>query len=96
MPHFLIAGTTGAGKIASLLFRFPPNELRLVLIDPKGVDLAVYNRLPHLVMPVVTAAEKDSSFTSMVARGNRMALPDICQCRRTKFDRLQCANKIKI
>jgi S-DNA-T family DNA segregation ATPase FtsK/SpoIIIE len=65
MPHCLIAGTTGSGKsacidviIASLLFRFSPDELRFVMIDSKGVDLAVYNGLPRLAMPVVTDSKK--------------------------------------
>jgi DNA segregation ATPase FtsK/SpoIIIE, S-DNA-T family len=65
MPHLLIAGSTGSGKsvcisaiIASLLYRFSPDELRMVMIDPKVVELAQYNTLPHLVVPVVTDAKK--------------------------------------
>ena len=65
MPHLLIAGATGSGKtvcvsaiLASLLFRFTPQELRLVLIDPKVVEMQHYNVLPHLVVPVVTEAKK--------------------------------------
>ena len=65
MPHLLIAGSTGSGKsvcinaiIASLLFRFSPDELRLVMIDPKVVELQQYNVLPHLVVPVVTDPKK--------------------------------------
>jgi DNA segregation ATPase FtsK/SpoIIIE, S-DNA-T family len=65
MPHCLVAGTTGSGKsvcvnsiIASMLFRFPPEDLRLVMIDPKVVEMQIYNTLPHLVMPVVTDPKK--------------------------------------
>ncbi|MFM1941561.1 MAG: hypothetical protein RI897_543 [Verrucomicrobiota bacterium] len=65
MPHMLIAGSTGSGKsvcinsvIASLLFRFPPDQLRFVMIDPKVVELQQYNSLPHLVVPVVTDPKK--------------------------------------
>tara|TARA_B100001971_G_scaffold199583_1_gene210292 strand:+ start:2161 stop:5322 length:3162 start_codon:yes stop_codon:yes gene_type:complete len=65
MPHLLIAGATGSGKsvcmngiIASLLYKFSPDELRLVMIDPKVVELQMYNNLPHLVVPVVTDPKK--------------------------------------
>jgi DNA segregation ATPase FtsK/SpoIIIE-like protein len=65
MPHLLIAGATGAGKsvcmngiVASLLYKFSPDELRLVMIDPKVVELQMYNTLPHLAMPVVTDPKK--------------------------------------
>ncbi len=65
MPHLLIAGSTGSGKsvcinaiIASLLFRYSPEELRFVMIDPKVVELQQYNKLPHLVVPVVTDPAK--------------------------------------
>lgn len=65
MPHCLIAGTTGSGKsvmlnaiIASLLFRNSPDELKLILIDPKRVELSGYNGVPHLLAPVITEPEK--------------------------------------
>lgn len=65
MPHCLVAGTTGSGKsvcinaiIASLLFRFTPEELRFIMIDPKVVEMQLYNTLPHLVTPVVTEPKK--------------------------------------
>ncbi len=65
MPHLLIAGSTGSGKsvcinaiVASLLYKFPPDQLRFVMIDPKVVELQQYNTLPHLVVPVVTDPKK--------------------------------------
>jgi S-DNA-T family DNA segregation ATPase FtsK/SpoIIIE len=65
MPHLLVAGTTGSGKsvcinalIASMLFRFTPDQLRFIMIDPKVVEMQVYNTLPHLVIPVVTDPKK--------------------------------------
>jgi S-DNA-T family DNA segregation ATPase FtsK/SpoIIIE len=65
MPHMLIAGATGSGKtvcvnaiLASLLYRFTAEDLRLVLIDPKMVEMQHYNALPHLIVPVVTESKK--------------------------------------
>lgn len=65
MPHILIAGTTGAGKsvcvnsiIMSILFRSTPEEVRLVMIDPKAVEFMIYNGIGHLLLPVVTDPKK--------------------------------------
>jgi S-DNA-T family DNA segregation ATPase FtsK/SpoIIIE len=65
MPHLLIGGTTGSGKsvcinciLMSFLYRFSPDDLRLILIDPKQVEMQVYNSIPHLVVPVVTDPKK--------------------------------------
>jgi len=65
MPHLLVAGATGSGKsvcinsiIASLLYRFTPDELRFIMIDPKVVEMQLYNDLPHMVVPVVTDSKK--------------------------------------
>lgn len=70
MPHLLVAGATGAGKsvclnsiLTSLLFRASPEEMQLLLIDPKRIELAVYSELPHLVHPVVT--EMDLAKTAL-------------------------------
>ncbi len=65
MPHLLIAGTTGSGKsvglnamILSLLYRMTPDELRLIMIDPKMLELSIYDDIPHLLSPVVTEPSK--------------------------------------
>lgn len=65
MPHGLVAGTTGSGKsvcinaiIASILYKFTPQQLRFIMIDPKVVEMQMYNSLPHLVVPVVTDPKK--------------------------------------
>ncbi|MDA0578756.1 MAG: DNA translocase FtsK, partial [Verrucomicrobia bacterium] len=77
MPHLLIAGATGSGKtvcmnsiLAGLLMSRTPEQMRLLLIDPKIVEFSVYNRLPHLVVPVITEAKK-------VAIGLRWAINEM-------------------
>ncbi len=65
MPHLLIAGTTGSGKsvmtntlISSLLYRNSPSDLKLIIIDPKQVEMALYDGIPHLLTPIITSTEK--------------------------------------
>ena len=65
MPHLLIAGTTGSGKsvmtntlISSLLWRNSPSDLKLIIVDPKQVEMAMYDDIPHLLTPIITSTEK--------------------------------------
>lgn len=65
MPHLLVAGSTGSGKsvcintlICSILYKFKPEDIKMIMIDPKMVELSVYNNIPHLLIPVVTDMKK--------------------------------------
>lgn len=73
MPHLLIAGATGSGKsvcintlIMSILYKAFPNEVKFIMIDPKMVELSMYNGIPHLMAPVVTAAKKAAGVLKLV------------------------------
>jgi len=77
MPHLLLAGATGSGKsvtihalVTSLLYRNAPEDLRLIMIDPKRVELTLYNSIPHLLTPVITEAKK--SILSLKWAGKEM------------------------
>ena len=68
MPHMLIAGSTGSGKsvcintiIMSILYKAHPDDVKLIMVDPKVVELSVYNGIPHLLIPVVTDPKKASA-----------------------------------
>ena len=88
MPHLLIAGATGSGKsvcintlIISILYKANPDEVKLIMIDPKVVELSVYNGIPHLFIPVVTDPKKAAGGIKLGSTGDDKPLQYICGVR---------------
>ena len=96
MPHVIVAGATGAGKsvglnvmLSSLLFRRTPDELRLLMIDPKVVELAPFDGIPHMLLPVVTDMKQAANALQVGGRRDGAPLPALRQRRHEEHHHLQ-------
>lgn len=97
MPHLLIAGATGSGKsvcintiIMSILYKAKPDEVKLIMIDPKVVELSVYNGIPHLMIPVVTDPKKSCRSIKLGGFRDDRPIREVCKQRCQGNKRLQC------
>ncbi len=98
MPHLLIAGTTGSGKsvgintmILSILYRMPPDRCKFIMVDPKMLELSVYDGIPHLLAPVVTDPRKAVSGAEVDGAGDGEPLSQDVEARGAQHRRVQCA-----